>query len=137
MPALAGGLLLIRLDATGAGSYQNLAGLRAKSIKINAEAVDITNSDSTNKFRELLAGAGIKSMEITGSGVFLDDTYQNTLIDYMRNNTIRNWQFSHTSIGTFQGLFMVSALEINGDFNSEVTFTATLMSAGEVTFTQA
>lgn len=135
MAAQAGRLIAINLDATGSGSYQAIAALRTKSLKLNSEFVDITTSDSSNQWREGLANAGVKSIEISGSGVFTDATYQNLLVTYAMQNTIRNWQLVHTQLGTFVGPFHVSAFEVTGDYNGEVTFTMTLMSAGEITFT--
>ncbi len=46
-----------------------IAGLRATRISFNAEAVDVTALDSEGGWRELLAGAGVRSAAISGSGV--------------------------------------------------------------------
>jgi TP901-1 family phage major tail protein len=69
MPAFGGKDILIRPYINGAPT--TLTGLRTKSIKVNNELVDITNSDSPNRWRELLAGVGMRSMSISGQGVFM------------------------------------------------------------------
>lgn len=135
MAAQAARLMALYLDTTGAGAYSNLAGMRSKSVKLNSEFVDVTNADSVNQWREGLANAGVKSIEMTGGGVFLDDTPQNTMISIALLNTVRNWRIIHPALGTFQGPFFVSAFEFTGDYNGAVEFNITLMSSGEVTFT--
>ena len=55
-----------------AGDYVTMAGLRSKAFRLNAQIVDITNTDSAQGWKELLPGAGVKSAEISGAGVFRD-----------------------------------------------------------------
>jgi len=54
------------------GSQTTIGGMRSTSITLNDESVDITNKDSKGT-RTLLAGAGVNSISISGSGVFTDD----------------------------------------------------------------
>lgn len=51
-------LLLKAADAGGV--FMTVAGLRARQIAFNAEAVDVTHSESAGRWRELLAGAGMR-----------------------------------------------------------------------------
>ena len=64
--------LLVKLDLTGDGQFETIAGLRATRISFNAETVDVTSLESAGGWRELLAGAGVRSASISGSGVFRD-----------------------------------------------------------------
>ncbi|NVJ96032.1 MAG: phage major tail protein, TP901-1 family, partial [Marivivens sp.] len=73
MAAQNGKDLLIKMDMTGDGQFQTTACLRASRISFNAETVDVTNLDSQGGWRELLAGAGVRSASLSGSGVFKDD----------------------------------------------------------------
>ena len=66
--------LLVKVDMTGAGVFETMAGLRATRISFNAESVDVTSLESQGGWRELLAGAGVRSASISGSGVFKDAT---------------------------------------------------------------
>ena len=68
MAAQKGKDLLVKL-ADGA-SLVTVAGLRARQIAFNAETVDVTDSESTGRWRELLAGAGMRRAALAGSGVF-------------------------------------------------------------------
>jgi TP901-1 family phage major tail protein len=137
MTATLGRLLALQLDTTGAGAYQTIASVRTKSLKIANEAVDVTDSDSSNQWRELLAGAGVKSMEISFAGLFDDGVYINQVNTLMLAGTIRNWRISHPSLGNYTGLFQISGFELAGEYNGALEFTATLESAGEVIFTAA
>ncbi len=60
--------LLIKVDLIGDGQFVTMAGLRATKIGFNAETVDVTSLDSAGGWRELLAGAGVKSASIVGVG---------------------------------------------------------------------
>jgi TP901-1 family phage major tail protein len=71
MGAQKGKDLLLRAG-DGAGGFLAVAGLRTRQITLNAETVDVTNADSTGRWRELLAGAGVRRAAIAGSGVFRD-----------------------------------------------------------------
>ena len=53
--------LLVKIDLTGGGNFQTVAGLRATRISFNAESVDVTSLESAGGWRELLGGAGVKS----------------------------------------------------------------------------
>ena len=61
MAAQRGKDLLIKLDMTGTGDFETVAGLRATRISFNAETVDVTNLGSAGRWRELLSGAGVRS----------------------------------------------------------------------------
>ena len=72
MTAQKGRDLLLKLDTTGAGVFQTVAGLRANALSFNAESVDVTHQESAGAWRELLAGAGLKSASARGQGIFKD-----------------------------------------------------------------
>ena len=71
MAAQNGRDMLVKIK-NSAGDFVTLAGLRSKAFRLNAQAVDITNTDSAQGWKELLPGAGVKSAEISGAGVFRD-----------------------------------------------------------------
>ena len=52
----------------GAGVFETIAGLRATRITFNAETVDVTNLGSAGRWRELLAGAGVRVAAIAARG---------------------------------------------------------------------
>ncbi len=111
MAAQKGRDLLLKVDATGGGSYQTVAGLRGSTIALNAQSVDATSQESVGAWRELLAGAGLKSAGLRGTGIFKDATSDATVRGYFFNATIVNWQAIIPDFGTIQGLFQITALE--------------------------
>lgn len=70
MAAQRGKDLLIKLDMTGGGAFETVAGLRATRITFNAETVDVTNLGSEGQWRELLAGAGSVARRLAAPAYF-------------------------------------------------------------------
>jgi TP901-1 family phage major tail protein len=137
MAAQRGKDLLLKVDTNGAGSYSTVAGLRTRSLAFNAAAVDITNTESTDEWRELLAGAGVKTAKLSGSGIFKDAASDETVRACFFAGTIRCWQAVIPDFGTVEGLFQITALEYSGSHDNELTFEIALESAGALSFTAA
>ena len=135
MTAQKGRDLLLKIDSSGAGVFQTVAGLRANALSFNTESVDVTHQESAGAWRELLAGAGLKTANVRGQGIFKDAASDATIRNYLFNGTIRNWQVIIPDFGTVEGLFQITALEIAGRHDAEVTFELALESAGEIAFT--
>ena len=127
--------LLIKVDQTGNGSFVTLAGLRATRLSFNAETVDVTSLDSTGGWRELLAGAGVKSAAISGSGVFRDANTDARARQICFDAEMPQFQVVIPSFGTVQGAFQITAIEYAGTYNGEATFDLSLASTGALTFT--
>ncbi len=134
MPAQKGKDLLLKVDSDGQGTFATVAGLRTRTIAFNAEAVDVTHTESAGRWRELLEGAGVKTARITGSGIFKDEASDATVRAYVFNGTIRTWQVIVPDFGTVEGPFQIASLELTGRHDGEVTFDIALESAGELTF---
>lgn len=137
MAAQKGKSILIKVDMTGGGSFSSVGGLRSKSITINKETVDVTDSDSANQWRELLAGAGVKSVSLSGSGVFKDSASEGQIRSYFFSDTMADFQLVIPDFGTFEGPFDIPTLEYSGEYNGEAQYSISLESAGEITFTAA
>jgi TP901-1 family phage major tail protein len=137
MTAQKGKDLLLKVDSDGEGTFTTVAGLRSRSIAFNAETVDVTHAESAGQWRELLAGAGVKSARISGSGIFKDAASDETVRGYIFNGTIRDWQVVIPDFGTVAGAFQIGSFELSGRHDGEVAFDMTLESAGELTFTAA
>lgn len=135
MGAQKGRDLLLKLDASGTGSFASVAGLRSNAISFNAGAVDVTHQESSGQWRELLAGAGIKSAAIRGSGIFKDAASDAAVRSLFFAGTIRSWQVVVPDFGIIQGPFQIGGFEIAGRHDGEVSFELSLESAGELSFT--
>jgi TP901-1 family phage major tail protein len=134
MAVQAGKDLLIKIDQTGTSQFETIAGLRATRISFNAEAVDVTSLESQGGWRELLAGAGVKSATISGSGVFRDANTDERARQIFFDGEIPAFQVVIPDFGTVEGPFQISSLEYAGSHNGEATYEVTLASAGALTF---
>lgn len=136
MTAQHGKDILLKIeDPSGSSTYVTMAGLRAKTISLNARSVDVTHADSPDAWREILPGAGVKTASISGSGVFKDSSADQVVRAAFFAQQIRNWQVVIPGFGTLSGLFQVAALEYAGEFDREAVYSLTLSSAGAIAFT--
>lgn len=129
--------LLIKVDLTGDGQFETLAGLRATRISFNAETVDVTSLESQGGWRELLAGAGVKSAAISGSGVFKDAGTDERARQIFFDGETPAFQIIIPDFGTIEGLFQVASIEYAGAHDGEATYEVSLASAGVLTFVAA
>ncbi len=127
--------LLIKVDLTGDGQFQTVAGLRASRISFNAETVDVTSLESAGGWRELLAGAGVKTAAISGSGVFRDAATDERARQIFFDAEMPDFQVVVPDFGVVEGPFQITGIEYSGSHNGEATYEMTLASAGQLTFT--
>ena len=135
MAAQKGKDLLLKIDIDGLGSFTTVAGLRSRSIAFNADTVDVTHQESTGQWRELLAGAGVKTARITGAGIFKDAQSDETIRSVFFDGLIRAWQVIIPDFGAVEGPFQIASFELTGRHDGEVAFELSLESAGALTFT--
>ena len=135
MAAQNGKDLLIKLDLTGAGQFETIAGLRASRLSFNAETVDVTSLESTGGWRELLGGAGVRSAAISGSGVFRDEATDERARQIFFDGEVPNFQVIVPDFGIVEGPFMITSIEYAGSHNGEATYEMSLASAGALSFT--
>ena len=135
MGAQKGKDLLVKInDGT---SFVTVAGLRSRRIAFNAELVDTTHAESVDRWRELLAGAGVRRASISGRGLFKDGASDALVRQAFFDGAVNNTQVIVPDFGTIAGLFQISSLEFSGEHNGEVTFDVSLESAGALTFTSS
>ena len=127
--------LLIKVDLIGDNQFVTVAGLRATKIAFNAETVDVTSLDSVGGWRELLAGAGVKSAMISGSGVFRDANTDERARQIFFDAEMPDFQVVIPSFGVIQGPFQITSIEYSGNHNGEATYDMSFASAGFLTFT--
>lgn len=137
MAAQSGRDMLLKLDQTGSGSFLTVAGLRTRSLSLNAATIDVTDAESAGRWRELLSGGGIKRAAVAGSGIFKDQSSDAQIRALFFAGTIRAWQLVLPDFGTIEGPFQIVALEFSGSHDGEVTFDLALESAGELSFAAA
>ena len=127
--------LLIKVDMTSDGQFETIAGLRAPRVSFNAETVDVTSLESQGGWRELLSGAGVRSANISGSGVFKDEGTDERARQIFFDGEVPDFQVIIPNFGIVEGPFQLMALEYSGSHNGEATYEVSLASAGALTFT--
>ncbi|MEM7728932.1 MAG: phage major tail protein, TP901-1 family [Pseudomonadota bacterium] len=118
------------------GAYVTVAGLRTKSIRLNAQSVDVTDSGSGG-WTELLPEAGIRSVAVTGSGVFRDAASDARIRAAFFAQDALDAQMILPGFGTITAPVLVTQLTYGGTHKGEVTFEIALASAGEPAFAPA
>jgi len=116
-------------------SYETVAGLRTKALRLNARPVDVTDSESAEGWKELLPHAGIKSAEISGTGIFKTSESAGLLRSAFFDQSVTALQFILPGFGQIEGDFLVTALSFTGNYQGEAGVEMTVMSAGQPVFT--
>lgn len=137
MAAQKGALVLIKVgDGGGPETFTTIGGLRTTRFVLNNQPVDATNKDS-GAWRSLLAGAGIRSISLTGAGVFTSAASEETVRGYAFAGSINNYEFHFGGNDKFSGAFQITSYERAGNFDGEETYAVTFESAGSITSTIA
>lgn len=116
------------------GDFITFAGLRSKAFRLNAQAVDITHSESAQGWKELLPGGGVKSAEISGAGVFRDTASDVLARTAFFEQSVETYQFILPDFGIIEGPFLLTSLSYAGSYRGEASYELTLMSAGAPSF---
>lgn len=138
MTAQRGKDLLLQLGDGGAPeSFAVIGGLRARSISLNAQLVDVTHAESAGGWRELLADAGVRQASVAGAGVFLNDAAAEAARSAFFAALARTWRVIVPGMGTIEGPFLIASLDYAGEHDREATMALALESAGALVFTGA
>ena len=133
MSAQRGRDILLKIKGTP-GVFTTVAGLRARTISLNARTVDATDGDSAGRWRELLGGAGVRSAAVAGHGIFRDAASDALIREAFFSQSANVWRLIVPDFGMLEGPFLVAALEYAGEHEGEATFAISLASAGEISF---
>lgn len=123
-------------DGTSPTTYNSVAGLRANDVTINGNPVDITNKDS-NGWQELLPDAGIKSVDLSGSGIFDAATagrLRTVMISAFQGGSFFEGQIVSGSGEKITGTFSCATFKRSGNHDNAETFDITLKSHGPVIY---
>ena len=131
MAAERGSAFLLKLGGGQPVSYATVAGLKTTQLSINGDAVAITNKGSGG-WRELLTGAGVRSVSVAASGIFTGSSAESEIRGLALSGTLQDYELSFESGERLRGEFLVTRLDYAGDFNGERNYTLALESSGEV-----
>jgi TP901-1 family phage major tail protein len=134
MAAEKGSAFLLKLsDGATPPVFTTLAGLRTTGLTINAETVNITHKGSGG-WRDILGGAGIRSISLSGSGVFTNSAAETRLRTLAMTAAVDEYEVVFESAEKLKGKFQIARLDYAGDYNGERTYAVTLESSGVATF---
>ena len=107
---------------------------RSKSITLGSESIDVT-SDGDDGFRTLLSEPAQRSIDMSIEGVLRQDDFVGELLDPAPATFLQEYTLVFPQIGEVTGDFFLSNVELGAPYNEATTFSATLESSGEWTFT--
>ena len=132
MPAQSGSAFLLKISNGAAPPvYQTVAGLRTTQMSINGDTVVITNKGSGG-WRDLLSGAGTRSVSVSAAGIFLGSTAEAAVRAHALAGTLDDYELSFEGGEKLRGRFLVQRLDYAGDFNGERSYTLQMESSGPV-----
>lgn len=111
--------------------YQTVAGLRTTQLSVNGDPVNVTSKDSGG-WRELLSGAGVRSVSASGAGIFTGSAAEVRIKNNALAGTIDDYELAFESGEKLRGRFLVTRLDYAGDYNGERSYTMSLESSGPV-----
>lgn len=132
MSAEKGSAFLLKVGDGGAPpNYATVAGMRTTQMSVNGEGVNVTSKDSGG-WRELLSGAGVRSVSVAGSGIFTGSAAEGRIKASALAGLLDEYELSFESGEAMRGRFLVTRLDYAGDHNGERTYTLSLESSGPV-----
>jgi TP901-1 family phage major tail protein len=127
-----GAAFLLRVSDGGEPeTFRTLAGLRTTQVSMAAEPVVVTNKGSGG-WRELLPAGGIRSVSVSGAGVFTGSAAELQAKALVLGGGAARFEVRFESGEALRGAFQVTRLDYAGDFNGERSYTLALESAGPV-----
>ena len=138
MAAQKGRDILLKIsDGGDPPNFISVAGLRTRTFSLRANAVDCTDADSPVAWRELLAGAGVKSCAVSGGGVFREAQSDARVRAAFFTQSADAWRLVIPDFGVLEGCFIVTGLDYLGEHDGEARFSISLASAGALSFEAA
>lgn len=132
MTAQKGSAFLLKIsDGAPTPAYQTVAGLRTTQMTIAGDTVVITNKASGG-WRELLSGAGVRSVSVTAAGIFLGSAAEAQVRSNAMAGTLGDYELSFEDGEKLRGRFLIQRLDYSGDFNGERNYSLQLESSGAV-----
>jgi TP901-1 family phage major tail protein len=111
--------------------FATVAGMRTTQMSVNGEAVNVTSKDSGG-WRELLSGAGVRSISVAASGIFTGSAAEIRIKSNALAGQVDDYELSFESGEKLRGRFLVTRLDYSGDYNGERNYALSLESSGAV-----
>lgn len=112
-------------------TFDVVAGMRTTQLSFSSETI-VTTHKGSGGWRELLQAGGIRSVSVSGAGVFTGSEAELRLKSRAMMGGVDRFELSFESGERIRGQFQVTRLDYAGDFNAERTYTLNLESSGPV-----
>lgn len=106
-------------------------GLRLTGWNVTQQSVEVTDMSDAGWTR-LLSGAGLRSLEIQLGGLFLGSEGELRLREVALSGSAADCELTLDQGEAVRGRFIASELRYESAVNEEVTYSATLRSAGPI-----
>lgn len=127
-----GSAFLLKIgDGAAPPAYRTVAGLRTTQMSINGDTVVVTHKESGG-WRDLLSGAGTRSVSVSASGIFLGGEAEAAIRAHALAGTLDAYELSFEGGERLRGRFLVQRLDYAGDYNGERNYAVQLESSGPV-----
>ncbi len=132
MAAEKGSAFLLKVgNGAAPPAYATIAGMRTTQMSVNGEAVNVTSKDSGG-WRELLSGAGVRSVSVAAAGIFTGSVAEGRIKSNALGGALDDYELSFESGERLRGRFLVTRLDYSGDHNGERAYSLSLESSGAV-----
>src|SRR5690625_2838416 len=105
-----------------------------KSDILGVESIDFTQ-DCDGAFSKLLGEPASRFLDMSIEGVLAQDDWLKQALDTSSNVFLSEYTLVIPGVGSITGDFFISDFELGAPHDDAVTFTATVQSSGEWTFT--
>ena len=113
--------------------FTTLGGIRSKTFSFKTDGIDITNADS-DEWKNMLDGAGIRSFDVSGEGVYTNNAAFHEAFTACRQNKLVCFMFIEVKTNTlFEGCFKITSMELAGAYDGEGTYSMSASSSGPLT----
>jgi predicted secreted protein len=113
-----------------------LASVRAKTVTINGEPIDITTDNSAG-YRTLLGEAATRSIDMSVEGLTDDDTLRAIILGAGGSLLLTDVTVDYPDGASLAGDFFLNSMEESGQHTDAVGFSASLQSSGTWSYTPA
>jgi TP901-1 family phage major tail protein len=129
---LKGSDCLLRIVDPAPGSEPSLVeGLRLIGWALKHEEVDVTNG-ADQGWSRLLSGAGLRSIKLRLSGMFLGSAGEELLRESAFSGAAFECELTLEQGAVLSGMFAVIEFQFESAINEEATYAATLRSSGPI-----
>lgn len=125
-----------RVTFTPTGAGAPVTGMRTKSVKINNEPIDVTTDDDDGWRKLLAADPAMRSVDISVEGITKDGVLI-ALAAAGGSGLLSEYKLEFEGLGHFVGDYYIGSLDLGAPYNDAVTFSCTIQSSGEQTWTPA